>query len=200
MAVKVAINGFGRIGRLVLRAIVESGRDDIVPIAINDLGSVEANAHLFAYDSVHGRFPGQIEVSGDAITIRHNGKVYGPLKVSAERDPTKVPYKGVDVALECTGIFTSKEKASALISAGARKVLISAPGDNVDATIVYGVNHKTLTKDMTVVSNASCTTNCLAPMAKVLHEKYGILRGYMVTIHAYTNDQQGLDPPHKALP
>ena len=150
MAVKVAINGFGRIGRLVLRAIVESGRDDVVPVAINDLGSVEANAHLFAYDSVHGRFPGQIEVSGDTITIRHNGKVYGPLKVSAERDPTKVPYQGVDVALECTGIFTSKAKASALLTAGARKVLISAPADEVDATIVYGVNHKMLTKDMTV--------------------------------------------------
>ena len=142
MAVKVAINGFGRIGRLVLRAIVESGRDDVVPVAINDLGSVEANAHLFAYDSVHGRFPGQIEVSGNTITIRHNGKVYGPLTVSAERDPTKVPYQGVDVALECTGIFTSKAKASALLTAGARKVLISAPGDEVDATIVYGVNHK----------------------------------------------------------
>src|ERR1700749_3124069 len=199
MPVKVAINGFGRIGRLVVWAIVESGREDVVPVAINDLGSVEANAHLFAYDSVHGRFPGQIEVSGDSITIRHNGKVYGPLKVSAERDPTKVPYKGVDVALECTGIFTSKEKASALISAGARKVLISAPGDNVDATIVYGVNHKTLTKDMTVVSNASCTTNCLAPMAKVLHENFGVLRGYMVTIHAYTGDQNTVDTLHKDL-
>src|SRR6201992_1813708 len=199
MPVKVAINGFGRLGRLVLRAIVESGRDDIVPIAINDLGSVEANAHLFAYDSVHGRFPGQIEVSGDTITIRHNGKVYGPLKVSAERDPTKVPYQGVDVALECTGIFASKAKASALLTAGARKVLISAPADEVDATIVYGVNHKTLTKDMTVVSNASCTTNCLAPMAKVLHEKYGILRGYMVTIHAYTGDQNTVDTLHKDL-
>jgi glyceraldehyde 3-phosphate dehydrogenase len=199
MAVKVAINGFGRIGRLVLRAIVESGRDDVVPVAINDLGSVEANAHLFAYDSVHGRFPGQIEVSGDTITIRHNGKVYGPLKVSAERDPTKVPYQGVDVALECTGIFTSKAKASALLTAGARKVLISAPGDEVDATIVYGVNHKILTKDMTVVSNASCTTNCLAPMAKVLHERFGILRGYMVTIHAYTGDQNTVDTLHKDL-
>ena len=128
MPVKVAINGFGRIGRLVLRAIVESGREDVVPVAINDLGSVEANAHLFAYDSVHGRFPGQIEVSGNTITIRHNGKVYGPLTVSAERDPTKVPYQGVDVALECTGIFASKAKASALLTAGARKVLISAPG------------------------------------------------------------------------
>src|ERR1700690_1417718 len=199
MAVKVAINGFGRIGRLVLRAIVESGRDDVVPVAINDLGSVEANAHLFAFDSVHGRFPGQIEVSGDTITIRHNGKVYGPLKVSAERDPTKVPYAGVDVALECTGIFNSKAKASALIQAGARKVLISAPADEVDATIVFGVNHKVLTADMTVVSNASCTTNCLAPMAKVLHERFGILRGYMVTIHSYTGDQNTVDTLHKDL-
>ncbi len=199
MAVKVAINGFGRIGRLVLRAIAESGRSDIVPIAINDLGSVQANAHLFAYDSVHGRFPGQLEIDGDTITVRHNGKVYGPIKVTAERDPTKVPYQGVDVALECTGIFTSKEKASALITAGARKVLISAPGDHVDATVVYGVNHKVLTKDMTVVSNASCTTNCLAPMAKVLHERYGILRGYMVTIHAYTGDQNTVDTLHKDL-
>src|ERR1700693_2835059 len=147
MAVNVAINGFGRIGRLVLRAI-------------NDLGSTEANAHLFLYDSVHGRFPGQLEVSGDTITIRYGGRTWGPIKVSAERDPTKVPYAGVDVALECTGIFTSKEKASALITAGARKVLISAPGDHVDATVVYGVNHKTLTQDMTVVSNASCTTHC----------------------------------------
>ena len=199
MAVKVAINGFGRIGRLVLRAIVESGRQDVVPVAINDLGSVEANAHLFAFDSVHGRFPGQLEISGDTITVRHNGKVYGPIKVSAERDPTKVPYSGVDVALECTGIFTSKEKASALIQAGARKVLISAPGDHVDATVVYGVNHKILTKDMTVVSNASCTTNCLAPMAMVLHEKFGILRGYMVTIHSYTGDQRTVDTLHKDL-
>ena len=199
MAVKVAINGFGRIGRLVLRAMVESGRDDLVPVAINDLGSVEANAHLFRYDSVHGRFPGEVTVDGDTITIVHNGKKWGPIKVSAERDPTKVPYQGVDVAMECTGIFTSKEKASALIKAGARKVLISAPGEGADATIVYGVNHKTLTKDMTVVSNASCTTNCLAPMAKVLHETFGILRGYMVTVHAYTGDQNTVDTLHKDL-
>jgi glyceraldehyde 3-phosphate dehydrogenase len=199
MTVKVAINGFGRIGRLVLRAIIESGRDDVECVAINDLGSVEANAHLFSFDSVHGRFPGQVEVSGQTITIRANGRTYGPLTVSAERDPTKVPYQGVDVALECTGIFTSKEKASALLQAGARKVLISAPGDGVDATIVYGVNEKTLTPDMTVVSNASCTTNCLAPMAKVLHEKWGIERGYMVTIHAYTGDQNTVDTLHKDL-
>jgi glyceraldehyde 3-phosphate dehydrogenase len=199
MAVKVAINGFGRIGRLVLRAIVESGRDDVVPVVINDLGSVEANAHLFRFDSVHGRFPGEVEVSGDSITIRHNGKTYGPIKVSAERDPSKVPLSGVDVAMECTGLFTSKESAGKLLAAGARKVLVSAPADGVDATIVYGVNNKVLTKDMTVVSNASCTTNCLAPMAKVLHENFGILRGYMVTIHAYTGDQRTVDTLHKDL-
>jgi glyceraldehyde 3-phosphate dehydrogenase len=199
MTVKVAINGFGRIGRLVLRAMIESGRDDVECVAINDLGSVEANAHLFRFDSVHGRFPGEVEVSGDTITIRHNGRSYGPIRVSAERDPTKVPYKGVDVALECTGIFASKEKASALIQAGARKVLISAPADNVDATIVYGVNHKTITPEMTVISNASCTTNCLAPMAKVLHDNFVIERGYMVTIHAYTGDQNTVDTLHKDL-
>ncbi len=199
MPVNVAINGFGRIGRLVLRAMVESGRDDLVPIAINDLGSTEANAHLFRYDSVHGRFPGEVEISGDTISIHYGGRTWGPIKVSAERDPTKVPYKGVDVALECTGIFTSKEKASALITAGARKVLISAPGDHVDATVVYGVNHKIITKDMTVISNASCTTNCLAPMAKVLHDSFGIVRGYMVTIHAYTGDQNTVDTLHSDL-
>ena len=199
MPVKVAINGFGRIGRLVLRAIIESGRTDVEPVAINDLGSVEANAHLFKYDSVHGRFPGEVEVSGQTLTIRHNGRVYGPIIVSAERDPAKVPYQGVDVALECTGIFTKKESASHLITAGARKVLISAPADGVDATIVYGVNEKTLTRDMTVISNASCTTNCLAPMAKVLHDNFGILRGYMVTIHAYTGDQNTVDTLHKDL-
>ncbi len=199
MSVKVAINGFGRIGRLVLRAIVESGRDDVTPVAINDLGSVEANAHLFRYDSVHGRFPGEVEVSGDSITIRFGGRVYGPIKVSAERDPSKVPYKGVDVAMECTGLFTSKESASQLIAAGARKVLISAPADNVDATVVYGVNHQVITPAMTVISNASCTTNCLAPMAKVLHETFTIQRGYMVTIHSYTGDQRTVDTLHKDL-
>ena len=199
MAVKVAINGFGRIGRLVLRAIVESGRTDVVPVAINDLGSVEANAHLLRYDSVHGRFPAEVEVDGQTITIRHNGRTYGPITVSAERDPSKVPYQGVDVALECTGIFTSNANASALLAAGARKVVISAPGDEVDATIVYGVNHQILTKDMTVISNASCTTNCLAPIAKVLHDNWGIERGYMVTIHAYTGDQNTVDTLHKDL-
>ncbi len=200
MAVKVAINGFGRIGRLVLRAIVESGRDDVVPVTINDLGSVEANAHLLRYDSVHGRFPGTVEVSGDAITITHRGRTYGPIKVTAEREPSKVPYQGVDVAMECTGRFTSKDAASALIQgAGARKVLISAPAEGVDATVVYGVNHKVITPGMTVISNASCTTNCLAPMAMVLHETFGILRGYMVTIHAYTSDQNIQDSLHKDL-
>ena len=200
MAVNVAINGFGRIGRLVLRAIVESGRDDVVPVAINDLGSVEANAHLFRYDSVHGRFPGEVRVEGDSITITHRGRTYGPIRVSAERDPSKVPYQGVDVAMECTGRFTSKESASALITgAGARKVLVSAPADGVDATVVYGVNHDVITPEMTVISNASCTTNCLAPMAKVLHERFGILRGYMVTIHAYTGDQNTVDTLHKDL-
>jgi glyceraldehyde 3-phosphate dehydrogenase len=199
MTVKVAINGFGRIGRLVLRALIESGRDDVECVAINDLGSVEANAHLFRFDSVHGRFPGEVTAEGDSIVIRANGRSYAPIRVSAERDPTKVPFQGVDVALECTGIFTSKQKASALLQAGARKVLISAPADDVDATIVYGVNHKTITKDMTVISNASCTTNCLAPMAKVLHENFGIQRGYMVTIHAYTGDQNTVDTLHKDL-
>jgi glyceraldehyde 3-phosphate dehydrogenase len=199
MAVKVAINGFGRIGRLVLRAMIESNRTDVECVAINDLGSVEANAHLFRYDSVHGRFPGEVAVDGNKIIITANGRTYAPITVSAERDPTKVPYQGVDVAMECTGIFTSKEKASALIQAGARKVVISAPGDNADATIVYGVNHHVLTKEMTVISNASCTTNCLAPIAKVLHDNFGILRGYMVTIHAYTGDQNTVDTLHKDL-
>ena len=199
MAVKVAINGFGRIGRLVLRAIVESGREDVVPVAINDLGSVEANAHLFRYDTVHGRFPGAVEVSGDSITIRHGGRVWGPIKVSAERDPTKVPYQGVDVAMECTGIFTKKESAAQLIAAGARKVLVSAPADGVDATIVYGVNEKTLTSAMTVISNASCTTNCLVPMVKVLHDHWRVLRGYMLTVHSYTGDQRTVDTLHRDL-
>ncbi|WP_431283894.1 type I glyceraldehyde-3-phosphate dehydrogenase [Humitalea sp. 24SJ18S-53] len=199
MAVKVAINGFGRIGRLVLRAMIESGRSDVECIAINDLGSVEANAHLFRFDSVHGRFPGDVVVDGNKLIITANGRTYAPIVVSAERDPTKVPFQGVDVAMECTGIFTAKDKASALITAGARKVLISAPGEDADATIVYGVNEKTLTKEMTVVSNASCTTNCLAPIAKVLHDNFGILRGYMVTIHAYTGDQNTVDTLHKDL-
>jgi glyceraldehyde 3-phosphate dehydrogenase len=199
MAVKVAINGFGRIGRLVLRAMAESGRDDLEVVAINDLGPTETNAHLLRYDSVHGRFPGEVEVSGNTITVRYKGRVWGPITVSAEKDPTKVPYQGVDIAMECTGRFTKKEAALALIQSGAKKVLISAPGDGADATIVYGVNHKVLTRDMTVVSNASCTTNCLAPVAKVLHDSFGIERGYMVTIHSYTGDQPTLDTLHKDL-
>ena len=199
MAVKVAINGFGRIGRLVLRAMIESGRTDIEPVAINDLGSVEANAHLFRYDSVHGRFPGKVTVQGDTITITHGGRSWGPIRVSAERDPARVPYQGVDVALECTGLFTNKESASQLITAGARKVLISAPATDVDATVVYGVNQEVMTPQMTVVSNASCTTNCLAPLAFVLQEAFGIERGYMVTIHSYTGDQRTVDTLHKDL-
>jgi glyceraldehyde 3-phosphate dehydrogenase len=199
VAVKIAINGFGRIGRLVLRAMIESGRTDIEPVLINDLGSVEDNAHLLRYDSVHGRFPGTVEVQGDSLVITHAGRTYAPIKVTAERDPLKVPLGGVDVAMECTGLFTKREAAAQLLTAGARKVLVSAPADGVDATIVYGVNHKTLTRDMTVISNASCTTNCLAPMAKVLHENFGIERGYMVTIHSYTGDQKTVDTLHKDL-
>jgi glyceraldehyde 3-phosphate dehydrogenase len=199
MAIKVAINGFGRIGRLVLRAIAESGRADIEPVAINDLGSVEANAHLLRYDSVHGRFPGEVEVAGDAITVRIGNRSLGPMKVSAERDPHKLPYQGIDVALECTGRFTSKQAASALLEAGARKVLISAPADGVDATVVYGVNHHVMTRDMTVVSNASCTTNCLVPVVKILHDAFGIERGYMVTIHSYTGDQNLVDTLHRDM-
>ena len=199
MTVRVAINGFGRIGRLVLRAMVESGRDDVVPVAINDLGSTEANAHLLRYDSVHGRFPGEVSVDGESISIRCHGRSYGPVKVSAEKDPAKVPFGDVDIAMECTGHFTRKEAAEQLIKAGARKVLISAPADGADATVVYGVNHTVITRDMTVISNASCTTNCLAPMAKVLHDAFGILRGYMVTIHSYTGDQRIVDTLHKDL-
>ena len=196
MAVRVAINGFGRIGRNVLRAIAESGRKDIEVVGINDLGPVETNAHLLRFDSVHGRFPGTVTVEGDSISVG-NGKI----KVSAERDPTKLPWKelGVDIALECTGIFTAKDKASAHLTAGARRVLVSAPADNADATIVYGVNHDTLTKDHLVVSNGSCTTNCLAPVAKVLNDTVGIETGFMTTIHAYTGDQPTLDTLHKDL-
>ena len=196
MAVRVAINGFGRIGRNVLRAIAESGRTDIEVVGINDLGPVETNAHLLRFDSVHGRFPGTVTVDGDTISVG-NGKI----KVSAERDPTKLPWKelGVDIALECTGIFTSKEKASAHLTAGAKRVLVSAPADGADATIVYGVNHQTLTKEHLVVSNGSCTTNCLAPVAKVLNDTVGIETGFMTTIHAYTGDQPTLDTMHKDL-
>jgi glyceraldehyde 3-phosphate dehydrogenase len=196
MAVRVAINGFGRIGRNILRAIAESGRKDIEVVAVNDLGPVETNAHLFRYDSVHGRFPGVVKVNGSEIDVGT-----GPIKVTAERDPAKLPHKdmGVDIALECTGIFTSKEKASAHLTAGARRVLISAPGENSDLTVVYGVNHEKLKKEHVVVSNASCTTNCLAPVAHVLHDAIGIERGFMTTIHSYTGDQPTLDTLHKDL-
>jgi glyceraldehyde 3-phosphate dehydrogenase (phosphorylating) len=196
MTVKVAINGFGRIGRNVLRAIVESGRNDIQVVAINDLGPVETNAHLLRYDSVHGRFPGQVKVEGDTIDAGR-----GPIKVTAIKDPAALPHKelGVDIALECTGIFTSKEKASAHLKAGAKRVLVSAPADGADLTVVYGVNHDKLSKDHFVVSNASCTTNCLAPVAKVLNDAIGIERGFMTTIHAYTGDQPTLDTFHKDL-
>ena len=199
MTVKIAINGFGRIGRLVLRAIIESGRTDVMPVAINDLGSVEANAHLLRYDSVHGRFPAEVEVEGNSLRIRQGNRSWDPIAVSAERDPTKVPLKGVDVAMECTGLFTKRDAAAQLLAAGARKVLISAPAEGADATIVHGVNDDVLTPAMTIVSNASCTTNCLAPVAKVLHESFGIARGYMVTIHSYTGDQRTVDTLHKDL-
>ena len=196
MAVKVAINGFGRIGRLVLRAIVESGRNDIEVVAINDLGPVETNAHLLRRDSVHGKFPHEVKVDGDTIDAGR-----GPMKVTAERDPSKLPHKalGVDIALECTGIFTSKEKASAHLAAGAKRVLISAPGENADLTVVYGVNDDKLAKEHVIVSNASCTTNCLAPVVHVLHNAIGIEHGFMTTIHSYTGDQPTLDTLHKDL-
>jgi len=196
MSVRVAINGFGRIGRNILRAIAESGRKDIEVVALNDLGPVETNAHLLRYDSVHGRFPGTVTVEGDSISLG-NGKI----KVCAERDPTKLPWKdmGIDIALECTGLFTAKDKASAHLTAGAKRVLVSAPADGADLTVVYGVNHDKLTKDHKVVSNASCTTNCLAPVAKVLNDAVGIERGFMTTIHAYTGDQPTLDTMHKDL-
>lgn len=199
MPVAVAINGFGRIGRLILRAIAESGRDDVVPLAINDLGSVEANAHLLRYDTVHGRFPGEVEVAGDSITVRHRGRTLGPIKVTAEKDPTRLRLQGVDVALECTGHLTKREQAAQLLQAGARKVLVSAPADGADATIVYGVNHGVLTAESRIVSNASCTTNCLAPVVKVLHDTFGIVRGYMMTVHSYTSDQRTIDTLHKDL-
>ena len=196
MAVRVAINGFGRIGRNIVRAIFESGRKDIDVVAVNDLGPVETNAHLLRYDSVHGRFPHEVAVSGDSISI---GKE--KFKVTAIKDPAQLPWKelGIDIALECTGIFTSKEKASAHLTAGAKRVLVSAPADNADLTVVYGVNHDKLTKDHIVVSNASCTTNCLAPVAKVLNDAIGIDKGFMTTIHAYTGDQPTLDTMHKDL-
>jgi glyceraldehyde 3-phosphate dehydrogenase len=196
MSVRVAINGFGRIGRNVLRAIIEAQRKDLAVVAINDLAPVETNAHLLRYDSVHGRFPGNVTVSGDTIDCGT-----GPIKVTAIRDPAQLPWKDldIDVALECTGIFTSKEKAAAHLKAGAKRVLVSAPADGVDLTVVYGVNHDKLTPDHLVVSNASCTTNCLAPVVKVLNDAIGIEKGFMTTVHAYTNDQPSLDQVHKDL-
>ena len=194
MSVKVAINGFGRIGRNVLRAILESGRTDIEVVAINDLGPVETNAHLLRFDSVHGRFPHVVTTTADTIDVGR-----GPIKVTAIRNPAELPWGDVDVIMECTGIFTSKEKVQAHLSTGAKRVLISAPGENADKTIVYGVNHGTLTKDDLVVSNASCTTNCLSPVAKVLNDSIGIVKGFMTTIHSYTGDQPTLDTMHKDL-
>ncbi|MCR9257579.1 MAG: type I glyceraldehyde-3-phosphate dehydrogenase [Alphaproteobacteria bacterium] len=196
MALRVAINGFGRIGRLVLRALYESGRDDIVCVAINDLGPVDANAHLLKYDTVHGKVPFDVTAGEDFIDL---GK--GPIKVFAERDPAKLPWKDleVDIALECTGIFTKREDAAKHLEAGAKRVLISAPATGADITVVHGVNDDQLTGEHHVVSNASCTTNCLAPVAKVLHETVGIESGYMTTIHAYTGDQRTVDTLHKDL-
>ncbi len=196
MAVRVAINGFGRIGRNILRAIVESGRNDIEVVAVNDLGPVETNAHLLRYDSVHGKFPHEVTVDGDTITAGNQ-----KFKVTAVKDPTQLPHKelGVEIVLECTGIFTSKEKASAHLTAGAKKVIISAPGEGADKTIVYGINHQSLSKDDVVISNGSCTTNCLAPMAKVMNDLVGIEKGMMTTVHSYTGDQPTLDTMHKDL-
>ncbi|PSJ59313.1 type I glyceraldehyde-3-phosphate dehydrogenase [Pseudaminobacter soli (ex Li et al. 2025)] len=196
MTVRVAINGFGRIGRNILRAIYESGRTDIQVVAINDLGPVETNAHLLRYDSVHGRFPHEVKVDGDTINIGG-----GAIKVTAIKDPAQLPWKdlNVDIALECTGIFTSKDKASAHLAAGAKRVIVSAPADGADLTVVYGVNHDQISKDHIVISNASCTTNCLAPVAMVLNNAFGIEKGFMTTIHAYTGDQPTLDTMHKDL-
>jgi glyceraldehyde 3-phosphate dehydrogenase len=196
MTVKVAINGFGRIGRNILRAIVESGRTDIQVVAINDLGPVETNAHLLRFDSVHGRFPSDVRVEGENIVV--NGQT---IRVTAIKNPAELPHKelGVDIAMECTGIFTSKEKAAAHLQAGAKRVIVSAPADGADLTVVYGVNHDQLTRDHVVISNASCTTNCLAPVAKVLNDAVGIEKGFMTTIHSYTNDQPSLDQMHKDL-
>lgn len=196
MAVRVFINGFGRIGRNILRAIVESGRKDIVVVGINDLGPVETNAHLLRYDSVHGRFAANISVDGDSIVV--NGQ---KIVVTAIKDPATLPHKAlnVDVAMECTGIFTSRDKAALHLAAGAKRVIVSAPADGADLTVVYGVNHHLLTKDHLVISNASCTTNCLAPVAKVLNDAIGIEKGMMTTIHSYTNDQPSLDQMHKDL-
>jgi glyceraldehyde 3-phosphate dehydrogenase len=196
MPVRVAINGFGRIGRNVLRAIIESGRQDIDVVAVNDLGPVETNAHLLRFDSVHGRFPHKVTVNGDTIDVGR-----GSIKVTAMKDPAMLPHTelNVDIAMECTGIFTTKEKAAAHLKAGAKRVLVSAPADGADLTVVFGVNHRALTDKHLVVSNASCTTNCLATVAKVLNDAVGIEKGFMTTIHAYTGDQPTLDTLHKDL-
>jgi glyceraldehyde 3-phosphate dehydrogenase len=196
MTVKVAINGFGRIGRNILRSMVENRRTDIQLVAINDLTPPETNAHLFKYDSIHGRFHGDVKLEGDMMDVGMGG-----FKVLAERDPTKLPWRdlGADLVLECTGIFSDKDKAKVHLGAGAKKVLVSAPSKGADFTVVYGVNHDKLTQSHEVISNASCTTNCLAPVAKVLHETVGIHHGLMTTIHAYTADQNLLDGPHKDL-
>jgi glyceraldehyde 3-phosphate dehydrogenase len=196
MAIRVAINGFGRIGRLVLRSIVKSGRRDIEVVAINDLGPVATNAHLLKYDSVHGRLDASVTVDGDTMTVAGH-----KIKVTAIKDPTQLPWKdlGVDIAMECTGIFSARDKAAMHLTAGAKRVLVSAPSDGADLTVVYGVNHDKLTKDHLVVSNASCTTNGLAPVAKVLNDNFGIEKGIMTTIHSYTNDQPTLDQLHKDL-
>ncbi|CAD0186804.1 Glyceraldehyde-3-phosphate dehydrogenase 2 [Ruegeria sp. THAF57] len=192
MSVKVAINGFGRIGRNVLRGIQESGRNDIEVVAINDLGPVDMNAHLLRYDSVHGRFPGEIKATDSSIDVGT-----GPIEVTAIRDPKDLPWQGVDVALECTGIFTNRDGAAKHLENGSKRVLVSAPASGADNTIVYGVNHKTLRSADTVVSNASCTTNCLSPVAQVLNDAIGIRRGFMTTVHSYTGDQPSLDVMRK---
>ena len=194
MAVKLAINGFGRIGRCILRAALEAKRDDVEFIGINDLGDVAANAHLLKYDTVHGRLADDVEVNGDILKVgKHK------IKVTAIRNPAELPWSDVDIALECTGVFRTREKAALHLENGSSKVLISAPGDGADKTIVYGVNHDSLTADDTVVSNASCTTNCLAPVAKILDDEFGIETGYMTTVHSYTGDQPTLDTLHKDL-
>ena len=192
MSVKVAINGFGRIGRNILRASIENNREDIEVVAINDLGSPEMNLHLLKYDSVHGRFPLELSLHKNYLKVNN-----AEIEITAEKDPSKLPWSEVDVALECTGIFTNKENASLHLKNGSKKVLISAPGVNIDRTVVFGVNHKSLTSNDVIVSNASCTTNCLAPVVKVLHENFGIEVGYMTTIHSYTGDQPVLDTLHK---
>lgn len=194
MTVKVAINGFGRIGRCVLRSLVEAGRNDIAVVAVNDLGPVETNAHLLKYDSVHGRLNADVKVSGDHMQV--GGR---EIRVSAERDPSKLAWGDVDVALECTGIFTKRDAAAQHLENGSKKVLISAPASGADKTIVFGVNHASLTGKDVVVSNASCTTNCLSPVAKVLDDVFGIETGYMTTVHSYTGDQPTLDTLHKDL-